>query len=143
MLNEIRKDYLLDRWVIIASERAKRPTDFLSKSSEKVETKTENCPFCPGNEKMTPPAFLLYLPSDDGIRREKDHDGERRKNWLIRCIPNLYPALTSRRPVVLSSTEPLGRMDGVGAHEVIVESPLHNEHPDLSLIHISEPTRPY
>lgn len=130
MLNEIRKDYLLDRWVIIAAERARRPTDFLTKTSEKIETKTENCPFCPGNEKMTPPAFLLYLPSDGGIRREKDQNGKRRKNWLVRCIPNLYPALTSRRPVALSTNEPLRRMDGVGAHEVIVESPRHDEHPD-------------
>jgi len=130
VLNEIRKDYLLDRWVIIASERAKRPTDFLTKTSEKIETKTENCPFCPGNEKMTPPAFLLYLPNNGGIRREKDQNGERRKDWLVRCIPNLYPALTSRSPVALSSNEPLRRMDGVGTHEVIVESPRHDGHPD-------------
>ncbi len=130
MSNEIRKDYLLDRWVIIASERAKRPTDFFTKSSEKIETKTENCPFCPGNEKMTPPAVLLYLPKNGGIRKEKDQNGERRKDWLVRCIPNLYPALTSRKSVALSSNESLRRMDGVGAHEVIIESPSHNEHPD-------------
>jgi UDPglucose--hexose-1-phosphate uridylyltransferase len=130
VLNEIRKDYLLDRWVIIAAERAKRPTDFVAKSSEKIETKTENCPFCPGNERMTPPAVLLYLPNNGGIRREKDRDSERRKDWLVRCVPNLYPALTSRRPVALSSNESLRRVDGVGVHEVIIESPRHNEHPD-------------
>jgi len=130
VLNEIRKDYLLDRWVIIASERAKRPTDFLTKGSEKIEAKTENCPFCPGNERMTPQAFLLYVPKNGGIRREKDHDGERRKDWLVRCIPNLYPALTSRESVPLSSNELLKRVDGVGTHEVIVESPHHDEHPD-------------
>jgi len=130
VLNEIRKDYLLDRWVIIASERAKRPTDFLTKVSEKIETKTENCPFCPGNEKMTPPAFLLYLPDSGGIRRDKDHDGERRRDWLVRCIPNLYPALTSRRLVALSSNETFERVDGVGVHEVIIESPHHDEHLD-------------
>jgi len=130
VLNEIRKDYLLDRWVIVASERAKRPTDFLTKGSEEIETKTENCPFCPGNEKRTPPAFLLYLPKNGEIRREKDHDDERRKDWLVRCIPNLYPALTSRKSVDLSSHELLKRVDGVGTHEVIVESPRHDEHPD-------------
>jgi len=128
--NEIRKDYLLDRWVIIASERAKRPTDFLTKPSEKTETQIEICPFCPGNERMTPPAVLLYLHSNGGVRREKDYDGVRRKDWLVRCIPNLYPALTSRKSVALSSNELLKRVDGVGTHEVIIESPRHDEHPD-------------
>jgi len=129
--NEIRKDYLLDRWVIIAGERAKRPTDFRAKTSaDETETKTKNCPFCPGNEKMTPPAVLLYLPNNNGIRKDTDHNGERRKDWLVRCIPNLYPALTSRRPVALTSNETFKRIDGVGVHEVIIESPRHTEHPN-------------
>ncbi|UCE29393.1 MAG: galactose-1-phosphate uridylyltransferase [Candidatus Bathyarchaeota archaeon] len=128
MSNEIRKDYILDRWVIIASERAKRPTDYSGKPHERAETKT--CPFCPGNEKMTPPAFLLYLPSDGGIKRAKDSEGRRVRNWVVRCIPNLYPALTPRKPVALVEDELHRRRDGVGAHGVIIESPNHDEHPN-------------
>ena len=127
MPNEIRKDYILDRWVIIASERAKRPTDYLSKPSEGTETKA--CPFCPGNERKTPPAVLLYLPSDEGIKKEKDSDGERAKNWLVRCIPNLYPALSPRSSISLVEDDLHRRRDGVGAHEVLIESPNHDEHP--------------
>ena len=68
--NEIRKDYLLNRWVVIAKERKRRPTDFVKKDEE---TKADVCPLCPGNEHMTPPAVLVYLSSNGKIRREKDH----------------------------------------------------------------------
>lgn len=129
MKNELRKDYILDRWVIIASERAKRPTDFRVRRKGRVKTKT--CPFCPGNERMTPPAFLLYLPSNGkDFKRGKDRNGERPTNWLVRCVPNLYPALSPRKPVSLDEEDIFHRRrDGVGKHEVIIESPHHNEHP--------------
>jgi len=127
MSNEIRKDYLLGRWVIIATERARRPTDFPTRPSEAIDT--EACQFCPGNEKMTPPAFLLYLSSDGGIKKGKDPNGERVKDWLVRCIPNLYPALSHRKPIALAEDELHRRDDGVGAHEVIIESSHHDEHP--------------
>lgn len=127
MSNQIRKDYILDRWVIIASERAKRPTDFSGRPPRSAEVKA--CPFCPGNEKMTPPAYLLYVPSEGGIRTEKDSDGKRVKNWLVRCISNLYPALTPRKKAALVEDKLLRRRDGVGAHGVIIESPNHDEHP--------------
>lgn len=129
-MNEIRKDYILDQWVIVASERAKRPTDF--RTSPPARTETETCPFCPGNERMTPPAVLVYLPSNGGIKKGKDSDGERPKDWLVRCIPNLYPALSPRKPVTLEGDELHVRKDGVGSHEVVVESPRHDEHPSTA-----------
>ncbi len=127
--NEVRKDYLLDRWVVIATERGRRPTDFAKKVREK--DKTSVCPLCPGNEHMTPPAVLVYLKSGKDIGKTKDKDGFRHKNWLIRCIPNLYPAFTppkgkiSRRRVMKSND----LVVAVGHHEVLVESPVHDEHP--------------
>ncbi|MEM1540956.1 MAG: galactose-1-phosphate uridylyltransferase, partial [Candidatus Bathyarchaeia archaeon] len=78
--NELRKDYLLDRWVVIATERRRRPTDFAKK--EKPQAKVGVCPFCPGNEHMTPPALLVYLESCGKIRKAKDEDGFRHKNWI-------------------------------------------------------------
>jgi UDPglucose--hexose-1-phosphate uridylyltransferase len=126
MASEIRKDYLLNRWVIIASERAKRPTDFPARPREEIAPTA--CPFCPGHEDMTPPAVLLYLPANGGIRKEKDADGGRPQDWLIRGFPNLYPALSSREAVSLPGNELHERRDGVGTHEVLVESPRHNEH---------------
>ena len=89
--NELRKDYLLDRWVVIAAQRKKRPTDF-AKPKEKRQEGT--CAFCPGNEHMTPPAVLLYLSRNGGIVKDKDTNGMRPKNWLVRVVPNLYPAFT-------------------------------------------------
>jgi UDPglucose--hexose-1-phosphate uridylyltransferase len=126
--NEIRKDYLLNRWVVIATARSRRPTDL---KKEKVEAKAGVCPMCPGNEHMTPPAILVYLKSGKGIRKTKDSGDERHKNWLIRCIPNLYPAF-SPPETRLTRKQILKDHDlamAVGHHEVIIESPTHDEHP--------------
>ena len=127
--NEVRKDYLLDRWVVIATERGRRPTDFAKKERQKA--KAGVCPMCPGNENMTPPAVLAYIKSGSGIRKVKDEDGFRYKNWLIRCVPNLYPAFTPPKEGVSQrqflKSDDLGV--AVGHHEVLVESPNHDAHP--------------
>jgi len=127
--NELRKDYLLDRWVVIATERSRRPSDF---AKQKKETAPANvCPMCPGNEHMTPPAVLVYLKSNGEIVKDKDTDGLRHKNWLIRCITNLYPAFSP--PKEPKEQEHIMQNDNfgyaVGHHEVVVESPNHSEHP--------------
>jgi len=127
--NEVRKDYLLDRWVVIATERGRRPTDFAKQERQKA--KTAVCPMCPGNEHMTPPAVLVYLKSGNGIRKTKDEDYSRHKNWLIRVIPNLYPAFSPPKerisPKQIMKNENLAA--AVGHHEVLVESPNHDEGP--------------
>lgn len=127
--NEVRKDYLLDRWVVIATERGRRPTDFAKQKGERA--KTGVCPMCPGNEHMTPPAVLLYLRSDKGIRKARDKNGFRPKNWLIRVIPNLYPAFSPPEDTI-SPKKIMKSSDlaaAVGHHEVLVESPIHDENP--------------
>ena len=81
--NELRKDYLLDRWVVIATERSRRPTDFAKPKPEAA--KTAVCPMCVGNENMTPPAIMLYQKENGEIKRSQDPlTGERPKNWLVR-----------------------------------------------------------
>lgn len=129
--NEVRKDYLLNRWVVIAKERKRRPTDFTKKTTEKKESV---CPLCPGNEQMTPPAELLYLIINGKIVKDKDQNAYRHQNWLVRVIPNLYPAFAppdeeSRK---IKESEVLKR--AIGHHEVIVESPHHEEHPGVARI---------
>lgn len=127
--NELRKDYLLDRWVAIATERGRRPTDFAKQQKE--QGKAGVCPLDPGNEHMTPPASLVYLKSDGGIRRDRDQDSFRHKNWLIRCIPNLYPAFSplAEKNSLVQIMKSGNLALAVGHHEVIVESPNHEEHP--------------
>ncbi len=136
MLNDFRKDYLLDRWVVIATHRKRRPTDFKMKGRAAGKVDKNSCPFCPGNEKMTPPAVLVYLKSKAGkIVKEKDRNGMRRKNWLIRCVPNLYSAFSP--PEKEKETE---SCKAIGHHEVLIESPTHSEHPAIAkvsqLIHV-------
>jgi len=127
--NEMRRDYLIDRWVVIAAARKRRPTDF--KGSRQESKPTGVCALEPGNEHMTPPAVLVYLPIDSGIRKDRDSDGSRHKNWLIRCVPNLYPAFAPpREGEGLGLEEGIyGRARGSGHHEVLVESPKHDDHP--------------
>jgi len=133
--NELRKDYLLNRWVVIATERGRRPTDFAKEKTENA--KTAVCPMCVGNENMTPPAVMLYLKENGGLRIAKDPlVGERPKNWLVRVIPNLYPAFSPpKQPedtVQIMKSECFG--SAIGHHEVITESPNHDESPaDSSL----------
>jgi len=111
-MNELRKDYILDRWVIIAAIRGKRPSDFIKEEKEgKLMEKDKSCPFCPGNENLTPPE--IYRVEEKG-------------NWIIRCVPNKYPATTkenfSRKRKKFHAS-----MTAYGNHEVIIETPLHNK----------------
>ncbi|MCX5784849.1 MAG: galactose-1-phosphate uridylyltransferase [Elusimicrobia bacterium] len=104
---EIRKDPVFGRWVIIASERGLRPNEFLTAS----EAGDYKCPFCPGNERLTPPA-VYSLPSTGG-------------DWRLRVVPNKYPALVSGG---VGGEQPDGiyyRMDGIGSHEVLIENTRH------------------
>jgi len=86
---------------------------------------------CPENEHMTPPAILVYLKSGKRIRKTKDNNSHRHKNWLIRDIPNLFPAFnppekeTRKKPSLTQGSF----ADAVGHHEVLVESPRHDGHP--------------
>ncbi len=109
---ELRQNLLTREWVIIAKERARRPEEFKSKKEKKElpEYKKE-CPFCPGNEKMTPyESFTI----------------QEKKGWKVRVIPNKFPALASegKRDRHIEGIHRF--MSGVGIHEVIIESPLHN-----------------
>lgn len=116
---ELRQDPATKEWVIIATERAKRPHDFrVEKRTTQVPEFVPDCPFCPGNESMAPPEILAYR---NGETTDKS-------KWLLRVVPNKFAALIPSGN--LERKEELGifrRMDGVGHHEVIIETPLHNQ----------------
>ena len=117
---ELRRDPVLGRWVIISTERGKRPNDFAS------ETEPETgkfCPFCPGNEDKTPPEVLVYAPAG----REKNKQG-----WTLRGVPNKFPALQIEGDIRREAQGMYDKMNGIGAHEVLIESPEHGkEIPDM------------
>ncbi len=110
---ELRKDPILGRWIIISTERAARPNDFVS--SER-EPKKGTCPFCAGSEDMTPPE-VYTVPDTNG--------SENGSRWRVRVVPNKYPALRIEGELNKQGDGIYDQMNGVGAHEVIIESPEH------------------
>jgi UDPglucose--hexose-1-phosphate uridylyltransferase len=114
-MSEIRQDPTTKEWVIIATERSKRPHDFVHPQSKpELPSFSPSCPFCYGNEKMTPPESLVL--------RDKDSD-----RWRIRVFPNHFPTLTPEGNTARRERDGFFLdMDGKGVHEVIVETPQHN-----------------
>jgi UDPglucose--hexose-1-phosphate uridylyltransferase len=104
---QLRRDPIAGRWVIIAPERADRPSAFLRPGPERDDG---ICPFCPGNEKMTPPEVLA--------RRENG-------TWSLRVVPNRYPALRTEIQMNRAGNGLFDTMAGVGAHEVVIETSDH------------------
>ena len=117
-LPELRKDPIVGRWVIISTDRAKRPTDF---AREAVKMKGGFCPFCYGNESKTPPEIQAYRPSQNGGPPQRDVPG-----WTVRVVPNKFPALGIEGNLDRQAEGMFDRMNGVGAHEVIIETNEHN-----------------
>jgi UDPglucose--hexose-1-phosphate uridylyltransferase len=111
---ELRKDPVVGRWVIISTERARRPSDF---NTEPVRARGGPCVFCPGSEDRTPPEILAGRAADSPANTP---------GWSYRVVPNKFPALR-----IEGELEPAGeglydRMNGVGAHEVVIETPDHD-----------------
>jgi UDPglucose--hexose-1-phosphate uridylyltransferase len=112
---ELRKDPIVGRWVIIATERIKRPNDFITHS----EPRRGLCPFCPGQESMTPPELLAHRPADGPGARPNA------PGWRLRAFPNKFPALRVEGTLDRHGDGIYDCMNGIGAHEVIVETPEH------------------
>ncbi len=126
--NELRHDWLADRWVIIAPQRTERPDDFVRQPVEPADG--ADCPFCRGREDNTPAAVASYTGRHSSLA------------WDVRVVPNKFPAVNAPLVGVESSYLPprsggsngnrqtesidlFRRRDLSGGHEVIVESPLH------------------
>jgi UDPglucose--hexose-1-phosphate uridylyltransferase len=111
---ELRKDPVVGRWVIISTERGRRPSDF---TIEPVRARGGNCVFCPGNESKTPPEILAIRPPGS----EPNQPG-----WSLRVVPNKFPALRIEGELEPSGEGLYDRMNGVGAHEVVIETADHS-----------------
>ena len=113
---ELRKDPILGRWVIVATERAKRPTDF-SFSPEEDVTPPEKCPFCEGHEHLTTPE--IYALRKKGTKSNSP-------GWSIRVIPSISPFLSTKGDLDRHGKGMYDLMNGIGAHEVIIATPKHD-----------------
>jgi UDPglucose--hexose-1-phosphate uridylyltransferase len=112
---ELRKDPITGRWVIISTDRQKRPNDFRLEKPTLIGR--EFCPFCPGHEDMTPPEVLAYR--GDGLPPNGP-------GWDLRVVPNKFPALQVEGNLDRQGEGMFDRMNGIGAHEVIIETPDHD-----------------
>jgi UDPglucose--hexose-1-phosphate uridylyltransferase len=121
---ELRKDPVTGRWVIISTERRRRPDEY--RVQRPAAVRSETCPFCPGHEDWTPPEVLAY--------RHNGH-GADRSGWQVRVVPNKFPALRVEGGLDREGEGLFDRMNGIGAHEVIIETPNH----DRTLATMSEP----
>jgi UDPglucose--hexose-1-phosphate uridylyltransferase len=120
-MSEFRRDPIIGRWVIISTDRSRRPSDFKKEAADNLN---RPCPFCPGNEAMTPPAILTY---------SNFPGGKKTTDWSLRVVANKYPALAIEGSINRKGEGIYDKMNGIGAHEVIIESPDHNkEIPDLA-----------
>jgi len=106
---ELRQNFFTKEWVIIATERAKRPEELAThRAVQDVPSFVETCPFCPGNESKTPPEVM----------RTGDP-------WAVRVIPNKFAALSSEVQPTRGLQHLRRRIQGFGFHEVIIDSPDH------------------
>jgi UDPglucose--hexose-1-phosphate uridylyltransferase len=129
-MSQLRRNPTTQEWVIVAADRGLRPHDFVRQQPRGQEPEySPGCPFCPGNESLTPP-MILELAGTRADRR-----------WQVRVVPNMYPALSDEESAAAPVKGPLfASLPGTGAHEVVVETPRHNEPPaemteqDLTLV---------
>jgi UDPglucose--hexose-1-phosphate uridylyltransferase len=132
-MRELRHDPIQKRWVIIATDRRNRPIDVAQKEAQPVSHR--KCPFCDGHEAYTPPEIMAFR----GGGGEANQPG-----WKVRVVPNKFPALMVEGAVEREGMGHYDRMTGVGAHEVIVETPEHDKHlADFSIPDFMEVLRAY
>jgi UDPglucose--hexose-1-phosphate uridylyltransferase len=115
-MSELRRDPVTGRWVIISSERRKRPSDF--RFERHTISSDEYCPFCPGREQLTPPEVFAYR-SNGAAPNGPD--------WDLRVVPNRFPALKVEGGLDREGEGIFDRMNGIGAHEVIIETSDHEK----------------
>ncbi len=117
---QFRKDPVNSRWVIVNIE-----TPRLDFPPHEHQASSKVCPFCPGNEAMTPASILEYAASNPA---------ESKSSWQLRVIPNKFPALRIEESGERTGIGIYDRIGGFGAHEVIIENPNHQrEIGDLGL----------
>ncbi len=113
---ELRKDPTVGRWVAIDTERVRSPRDFVR---PRPPRRGGPCAFCPGHERETPPEILAY--------RDPPGSPANAPGWRVRVVPNKFPALRVEGDLERRGDGLYDLMNGRGAHEVIIESPAHDQ----------------
>jgi UDPglucose--hexose-1-phosphate uridylyltransferase len=111
-MNELRREPITGRWIVVCLDRLPEVSDFIREPHAKSG---EGCAFCYGQESMTPPEIVAHRKSGQANS----------PNWSVRVVPNKYPALKIEGELNREGVGVFDMMNGVGAHEVIIETPDH------------------
>lgn len=111
---ELRKDPIIGRWVIVSTERAKRPDQFGSQSQEIPPEKP--CPFCEGKESQTTSEVYSVRPKHTPINTP---------GWELRVVPSQTPFLRIEGDLDRTGKGLYDMINGIGAHEIVVETNQH------------------
>jgi len=122
--SHFRKDAIGGSWVIISTERNNRPLDW---HVQLRKNKQVMCPFCPGNEQVTPNEIAAIRKKSTAPNTE---------GWQLRVIPNKFPALLTDGKADHATDGIYETVGGIGAHEIIIETPNHNE--ELSQLSVAK-----
>ncbi len=115
-MSELRRDPVSGNWVVVASDQE---AGVVLLPAQRITTPRELCPFCPGAESQSNHEILVYRPQADGAPSTTE--------WLLRVIPNRLPVLRTEVPLEREGIGMFDRISGVGAHEIIVDSPNHDQ----------------
>ena len=111
-MSQLRQNLVTQEWYVIATDRARRPHDFArSRPRPRLPRRSSRCPFCPGNEAMTPPETARIPEEGD---------------WQVRVVPNKFSAFSSEGEAERHIDGLYRWASGVGVHEVIIETPRHD-----------------
>ncbi len=117
---ELRRDPIVGRWIIVDTEHPSRPKDY---EPEGHTWRTGVCPFCYGNESMTPPEIDVF---------RDPHTPPNTSGWQVRVVANKFPALGIEGDLDKRALGMYDMSNGIGAHEVLIETPYHHKDtPDL------------
>ncbi len=111
-MSEIRRDRIHNEYVIIAPERLHRPRAHAKPCKEQL--KSAKCPFCEGNESLTPKELFAIRANEPNA-----------KGWRTRVVPNLYKAVQVELEDLSQRDGLFEHIPGVGAHEILIDTPCH------------------
>jgi len=113
-VSQLRQDPITGRWIIVNYEKIIEPGQFQFEKVIKSDN-TAKCPFCPGNEVLTPPEIVAH----------RNTPSPNTPGWTIRVVPNKFPALEAKGELEKRGLGVFDSMNGVGTHEVIIDIPEH------------------
>ncbi len=126
-MSELRRDPIGGRWVIVNTDDPVKPEEYEHEVPK--SGKSASCPFCYGNESQTPPEIIALRDPATGPNTP---------GWQVRVVPNKFPALLIEGALERRGMGIYDLSNGVGAHEIIVETPYHDK--DLLDLTVQEVT---